>query len=48
MRWRDSMMCIALETLERGETALAAAQVCQCFKAMHEFSKMAGGRRLCP
>ena len=34
----DWMLCHILETLERGEGALAKAQTVQCLKSLHEFS----------
>ena len=48
IRRADWMMSNVLESLDRGETAIARAQVVQCMKALHEFTNFGTWRAAWP
>ena len=48
IRRADWMMSNILESLDRGETAIARAQVVQCMKAFHEFTNFGTWRAAWP
>ena len=48
MRWLDFMLCQILESLEQNRPEFARAQVVQCMKCLHEFSRQGSWRAAWP